>query len=857
MAIYKGIEIDPELAGIMRHMQGVEEYREVLGGLQGAWDTLTLLGQLSGTAAEMSSTREAFQKLTGDLLNHLGRETRAKAISDLRAKAQNAIDILVRNLFERTADIGFLAADDDVREFLKAPTADLAQMQERFREYVAKYSVYSDIVLFAPDGQVRARMGSCEAAFSAHPIIAEAVATTRLYVEYFGAADFLPDGDHLVYAFRVDDSDAVCLGVLALVFRLGDEMQGIFRNLLAEGDWMVLACVTPNGRVIATSSTIQMPVGVDLSRHALAANGNVIRFAGREYLAVACHTHGYQGYMGPGWLGLGLIPLEFAFDRDDSTLLANVDHATLEAVMRHPALFSEALRNIPRQAERIQQDLNRSVWNGSVRQADSSNANAAFSKTLLWEISNAGRKTQAVFEQSIGNLHRTVVAAILQGSLSRAAFAIDVMDRNLYERANDCRWWALNATFRRVLGNELIAPADAARCGDILAYINNLYTVYDNLVLFDARGQAVAVSRPTYSHLIGKSLGEEWVGRTLALTSSQGYVVSEFAPTPLYAGQATHIYAAAVRNSEGTRVVGGIGIVFDAKPQFAAMLADALPRDAGGELIAGSFAVFIDRRSRVISSSEPRFSIGSLFPVHAGSRGTRIIPIDGHYYAVGSVKSCGYREYKVTDGYVHDVVAMSGFPLGEISAANVQKPAPQIAQATRSRRGNAGGDCIEIATFHVGQRWLGVPAGDVIEAIDATCLTPPSGSRSEVVEGFRMLHDKLITVIRLDKVLEDEDAHGEHRQIVVLRTHNKECLGLLVDALGEIPEVPHADIQPVWDMNAAPGMLLSGLVRNLTREGEGDTMLSLLDVGRLCTRLGCHGCEGGASLVCPPALPAA
>jgi hypothetical protein len=46
MAIYKGITIDDDLASLMRHMQGVEEYREVLGKLQAAWDTLTLLGQL-------------------------------------------------------------------------------------------------------------------------------------------------------------------------------------------------------------------------------------------------------------------------------------------------------------------------------------------------------------------------------------------------------------------------------------------------------------------------------------------------------------------------------------------------------------------------------------------------------------------------------------------------------------------------------------------------------------------------------------------------------------------------------------------------------------------------------------------
>jgi len=37
----------------------------------------------------------------------------------MEAKAQVAVDIVIRNLFERTADIGFLATDDDIREFIR------------------------------------------------------------------------------------------------------------------------------------------------------------------------------------------------------------------------------------------------------------------------------------------------------------------------------------------------------------------------------------------------------------------------------------------------------------------------------------------------------------------------------------------------------------------------------------------------------------------------------------------------------------------------------------------------------------------------------------------------------------------
>ena len=848
MSIYKGIEIDDSLAGIIRYMQGVEDYREVLGKLQGAWDILTLLGQLTGAAAEMSGTREAFQHLTGDLLNHLGKETRRKAVADLRGKAQIGIDILVRNLFERTADIGFLSADDDIREYLAGDHGDRAHLEARFREYVAKYSVYSDIVLFDMRGNIRARLMEHPARQSTHGILDAARDASANYVEYFGDGDFLPAGQHLVYAFRVENTGGECIGVLALVFRLDDEMEGVFGNLLGSGgDCSLLATVSAEGVVVASSSAIQLPVGTRVPESLTGARGDVVRFAGREYLATACRAHGYQGYAGPGWIGLGLIPVEFAFERNDTALLGHVDAGALAAVTSHPTLFSDELRKIPLLAERIQEDLNRSVWNGSVRQVDSGQGNAAFAKTLLWEISSTGRKTQAVFEQSIGNLHQTVVAALLQSGVARAAFAIDVMDRNLYERANDCRWWALNATFRRVLASPAVSEGDAGRCGEILAYINGLYTVYDNLILFDVRGNVVAVSRPERGVHPGMRLQEEWVGRCLDLDSSQGYVVSSFAPTSLYDGRHTYIYAAAVQHPDDGGPVGGIGIVFDGAPQFAAMLADTLPRDAAGHIQTGSFALFVDRQGRVLSSTSEHYPAGGHFPLGDeqrglanGSRCANVLALAGQYYAVGATMSAGYREYKRSDGHLDDVIALCAFPLGAVSVAPAKAAAHHAGmQEARARRGGA---TVEIATFYVGHQWLGLPAASVVEAIDAEGLTPAYGGNNELVAGVKMFRGKLISVLHLGRVLQPgTDADISHeRQIVVVRTRGRICMGLLVDELGEIPEVAQEDIQPIGNVASGPGVLTVGVISNLRPPEDRFGMLSVLDADRLCSRLNCR-----------------
>ena len=74
-----------------------------------------------------------------------------KLATELGANAQVAIDILIRNLFERTADIGFLAMDTIICDFAKKSKEEqksaLPSLQNRFHEYIEKYSVYSDVLL--------------------------------------------------------------------------------------------------------------------------------------------------------------------------------------------------------------------------------------------------------------------------------------------------------------------------------------------------------------------------------------------------------------------------------------------------------------------------------------------------------------------------------------------------------------------------------------------------------------------------------------------------------------------------------------------------------------------------------------
>ncbi|MBN2684235.1 MAG: chemotaxis protein CheW [Pontiellaceae bacterium] len=854
---YKQVKVPQELASIIPHMHDVEGYREELHTLTSQWDLLTILGQMEGTDSDMSGTQREFQSLTNDLLGHLGLETLKKTVQSLGSVAQVAVDILIRNLFERTADIGFLATDEDIRKF-----AALSQVQEveqeqisaiidRFQEYVAKYSVYHNIILMNTEGKVLVQLDqSSTVERSSDSLIQEALITDREFVEIYRHTDLIPHRDQsLIYAYRVtetNDTDSEPIGVLCLCFRFENEMSGIFEDLIAPDDWSIVSILDSDGRVIASSDPYQVPCGATMER-VLKESYKIIRFAGRQYLAKTCATKGYQGFFGLGWQGHVMLPLEHAFESNQiNRQSSQIDPCVLEAVMNDPQLFSQSLRDIPVKADTIQNDLDRTVWNGNVHQ------NTNQSKVLLWNISATGERTKKVFESSIGNLHQTVISAILDDVTFRAALSVDIMDRNLYERANDCRWWSLTSTFRALLGKKSITPEDEQTISAILKYINDLYTVYTNLFVFDTSGKVLAVSNPAETKLIGKSLKAEWVNRTLALKESQAYCVSNFEKTPLYNSRNTYIYGAAIASLENNSTVGGIGIVFDSEPQFEAMLTSSLPQDDKGAVLKDVFAVFCDREQRIISSSTDTLIVGEyldidadFFEVENGQGISKVVKYRETYYAVGSRTSSGYREYKTVDHYVNDVICLVFSPLAsarislEAERKTTEKPSIHFAESTQE-------SALEVAILYIGERIYGFRTENVHKALTLDGLTPIPGS-NKLLLGKILDDGRAIPVIDFGCLNDGQRSEIRENQQVVILKGKTERYGILIDGLGPIPSIPLEMIDFNSSLLDANDKFTEGVLLPFDDE-ENNQMIVLLDAVRLLEHLSENGTFKGKLL---------
>jgi chemotaxis signal transduction protein len=846
-------------------MSGLNQHRNSVFQLQSVWDNLSLLAQLSGTGTDMTQTRGAFGAVTNDVIEDLSQEMLKKAINRLASKAYVTINIVIRNLFERTADIGFLATDDDIRVYLNkylnggASASELTTLVGRFDEYAKKYSVYSNIILLDTEGNVLAQLDNNSAVVkSVDPLISQSIQTDQAYVETYRYSDLLPNQEKsLIYSYRVNAAGSgQVLGVLCLCFRFEDEMEGVFHDLIAKDDWAVGVMLDKEQRVIASSDQYQIPLGAKLEVTQETEDWILTRFAGREYIAVTRKTSGYQGYMGPGWLGHAMIPLEQAFEDDLVKTISRIDRQLLAKVMRSPSLFSQRLLGIPKQAATIQSKLNQSVWNGNIWQTKQSDVRQnSFSKALLWEISNTGFKTQNVIETTVTELYQTVVSVMLENSSFFAFLAVDIMDRNLYERANDCRWWALTTSFREILSKPArssehlgYGQSDISSLEKTIKYINQLYTVYENLVIFDRNSKVLACSNSNYGECVGAVIESEWVGRVRSLRSSQEYVVSKFEPSPLYKGNHTYIYAAPIRSVDNTSIVGGIGIVFDSQPQFKAILNDIVPRDENGKIVNGCFTLFVDGNLKIISSSSKEFAVGSEFKIHPvlckmnpGDSAFDIAVYQGDYYAIGARASSGYREYKgVGDDYKNQMTAMIFIPLGNAESIDALIKADLAIQHNEFKPNSTsviGSNTKEYATFYIGSQWLGLPTNNVVEAIQNVNVRSIPDTISNI-EGVFQYEGKVIPVINLGKMMGMKNIQAsENMQMIVIQANESAAkLAILVNALGEIPPIDQTKIEPITNIfNNSKNNVVVGVTPVATNDGESK-MLTVLSAENLLVR---------------------
>ncbi|MEP7241097.1 MAG: methyl-accepting chemotaxis protein [Devosia sp.] len=250
-------------------------------------------------------------------------DTSRQLVSDLEGArlvdlAESLVQLIVRNLYERTADVRWWATDTSLWQGLEQPTADtLARATERLGVIHRYYTVYSDLVLVDARGKAVATANA--------DYRGRVMGLDYQTAVWFKNAIALGSGDQyvadevrrsrsqagrqvLIYATAVRSGGQThgrTLGALGIYFDWGLQGASIVANEIALGPGeaarTTVMLLDQQNRIIATTDPASLfgTFGLDARGQSRGsyrnASGALVAFA---------RTHGYQEYDGQGWTGV-------------------------------------------------------------------------------------------------------------------------------------------------------------------------------------------------------------------------------------------------------------------------------------------------------------------------------------------------------------------------------------------------------------------------------------------------------------------------------------------------------------------------------------------------------------------------
>jgi hypothetical protein len=221
---------------------------------------------------------------------------------------------------------------------------------------------------------------------------------------------------------------------------------------------------------------------------------------------------------------------------------------------------------------------------------------------------------------------------------------IDIIDRNLYERSCDVRWWATDSAVVDCAAEPTPERRDFAskRLGVIL----NAYTVYLDLWVADANGNILATGRPDrYPKTKGGNVANaQWFQKSMATSTGDEFVVDDISENKLLDGKLVATYATAIRKGgeANGEVIGVIGIFFDWQSQSQGIVSSVrLNPDEKGR----TRCLLLDSRMRIIAASDGQGVLTERFELKTEGKSA------GSYYGqnnalIGFALTPGYESYR-------------------------------------------------------------------------------------------------------------------------------------------------------------------------------------------------------------------
>lgn len=237
---------------------------------------------------------------------------------------------------------------------------------------------------------------------------------------------------------------------------------------------------------------------------------------------------------------------------------------------------------------------------------------------LTHELGGALSQLTTLGDSMISRIKHYETQRIIDLSLNM----VDIIDRNLYERSCDVRWWATDAEVVNCALNGVHNDISRDQTSKRLSVILDSYTVYLDIWVVDINGNILSNGRESVYSLRQENISHlDIFKRSIKTASGEDYASSDIIKLPQLNDSVVAAYGTAIRlNGEAKGdVIGCLLIFFDWSPQSKTVVDNVRLSESER---ANSSCMIIDSKHRVIASSNPQIPLFSQYNLNTSGRGS-------------------------------------------------------------------------------------------------------------------------------------------------------------------------------------------------------------------------------------------